>query len=205
MAIDPSTILSVGGSLLKGLFGRKKKNDLDSMLTTAQKWGLSPLAAIGSPAAASYGSPVGSHGTGDVIGDAMERLGNDISNKKQAALDERLREAQIETEEAKAAALRAEATSRTRISSARGTGPKPIPLYVEYIDRDGNILYGPNADLPEFEQMPVPGMIHGTDVFVGGQGAAKGIHPGRYYDGKKTKRVKPVPVVPPSQRRYGPT
>lgn len=168
MAIDPGTLLSVGGKLLGGLFGRKKrKNSVQQIVNDAKAAGIHPLAALGSPAAANYASPVGSSPFGDAVADGMDTLGRSISNRRSNRLDNELRTAQIDTERAKAEALRAEATSRTRISTARGTGSKPIPLWVEYVDRDGNIQWGPNPSIPDLEQMPVPGMIHGTDAIVG--------------------------------------
>lgn len=187
MPIDPNTLLSVGGKLLGGLFGRRKRtNSIQQIVSDAKAAGIHPLAALGSPAASSYGSPVGSSTTGDAIGDAISEFGRSRKQDKLQGKQDRLIEAQIDTEKAKADALRAEARSRTMISSARGTGQKPIPLWVEYVDRDGNVQWGPNPDIPDLEQMPVPGMIHGTDAIVGDE------VPSRIVDGRRVL-VRPRP------------
>ena len=131
-SVTGGDILGLAGSLL----GRKKQRGLGDLIKEGRKYGLHPLAAIGSPAAGSYTSPVGVHSTGDAIGDALEKMGARLNNKKRAEQDERLREAQINTEQAKAEALKAEARSRSIISTARSATRQPMDLWVQARDRD---------------------------------------------------------------------
>lgn len=164
------TAVTLGTGLGKAIAGVRNRNlniqrqdtQIQRLVADARAAGIHPLAALGSPVASSFGTPIGSTGAGDAIGDALSSAG--LLKKQGALLD-----AQISSERAKAAALMAEAQSRTHIQSARRVvtdGGDPIPLWVRYKDRDGNILWGPNPMLPELEQMPVPAMIHGTDVVV---------------------------------------
>lgn len=141
------------GSAIKGIRNRNRQDSqIQRIVADARAAGIHPLAALGSPVSSSYGTPI----AGDSIGDAIGALGGGSLRAKQ----EKLLDAQIRSERAKEEALIAEATSRTRIAGARNTTRGgPIPLYVEYIDRDGNIHYGPNPDLPDIEQFPAPGLI----------------------------------------------
>lgn len=149
----------------------------------ARKAGIHPLVALGANYSSPYGTPI-STSTG--VPEAISGQADATASRKADSQISRLREAQIDTEKAKAAALIAEARSRTAISSARSSSQGgPIPLWVQYQDRDGNILYGPNPNIPDIEQMPVPAMIHGTDVVVGDMPAPpprrsdnRGIRPG---------------------------
>lgn len=154
------------GKALGGVVQAKRARDrqdssIQRLVADARAAGIHPLAALGSPIAGSFGTPM----TGSAVGDAVDGWRASSLDSKQG----KLLDAQIATEEAKRLALLSEATSRTRYQQARQatSSGAPIPLWVQYQDRDGNILWGPNPQIPDFDQMPVPGMIHGTDVFVG--------------------------------------
>lgn len=153
------TVLQTIGGIL-GFGGNSNPNQIKKIVQDARKAGIHPLAALGSPVSASYQGPVGSTFTGDAVGDGMAMQG----------LTRDLLKAQITTEKARAEALIAEARSRTGIAQNRASetgGPKPIPLWVKAVDRDGNEMWVPNPDGPDPEQFLVPGLSHGADVVVG--------------------------------------
>lgn len=155
-------------ALVDRFLGGKKSQGIGDLVRDARSAGIHPLAALGSPISSNYGTPVGSTATGDAVGDAIAAMRRRGPEKEQAALDAELRRAQIRSENAKADALLAEAQSRTTIQQVRNRQTNsPIDLYVQYRDRDGNVLWGPNPDLPDIEQIPVPAAIHGSDVIVG--------------------------------------
>lgn len=94
----------------------------------ARAAGIHPLATMGLPTYESTGRIPSSTATGSVAGDALQAVGAHITRKqaaKRAAEDRQLQrdltKARINTENAKAKALEAEATSRTMIAAgARG-------------------------------------------------------------------------------------
>ena len=99
---------------------------------------------------------MGSTGTGSAVGDSMMR--------KSFELDQELKRATIRREDAHAGALVAEARSRTLHDARQASlsDPNaPIPLWVPYQDRDGNIHYGPNPEIADLEQLPMPAAIQG--------------------------------------------
>lgn len=181
MAIQVAPIVKAVAPILGGLFGRKSqpafsyadKHRIQVLARDARRAGIHPLAALGSPVSSAFGTSANLVRPPSFLGDVAAAASNYFHDRDQQEanrLDNDLRRAQIDTERAKAAALVAEATSRTRASSARTGAPTkggPIPLWVQYVDRDGNVHYGPNPDLPDLEQFPSPALIHGTDAAVG--------------------------------------
>lgn len=156
------------GKGLGGVVGAQRARDrqdtsISRLVADAQRAGIHPLAALGSPVAGAFGTPI----TGSSVGDALESFGRSKLERKQA----QLLDAQIGAERAKERALIAEATSRSRIAGATRVatgGAGPIPLYVKYVDLDGNEMWGPNPDLPSNDQFPAPAFIHGNDAVVTG-------------------------------------
>ncbi len=150
-----AALSALGGVLTNRAGERRQDSSIERIVASAGRAGVHPLAALGSSAAGLYGSPIGASHSGDAVGDRYS------ADKALSAQIELMR-AQMDTEKAKQAALIAEATSRTGISNMRrnGTGGNsPIPLWVQFEDRDGNIHWGPNPDLPDIEQAPMPGVI----------------------------------------------
>lgn len=158
-----ATAIALGqglGGAIKGIRNRNRQDtQIQRIAADARAAGIHPLAALGSPVSSSYGTPV----TGDSVGDAVSSLGSSRSRR----LQDDLVRAQISSEKAKEIALLAEATSRTSIAAARnGATSGPIPLYVDYVDLDGNVMKGPNPNLPDNEQWMSPAWIHMNDRFV---------------------------------------
>lgn len=158
-----ATAIALGqglGGAIKGVRNRNRQDSqIQRIVADARKAGIHPLAALGSPVSSSYGTPV----TGDSVGDAVSSLGSSRSRR----LQDKLLEAQISSERAKEIALLSEAQSRTAITAARnGATSGAIPLYVDYVDLDGNIMKGPNPQLPDNEQWMSPAWIHMNDRVV---------------------------------------
>lgn len=170
-------------SVLGGALGSRSSgpgNNIGRVVRQARAAGIHPLAALGSPAAGNYASPVGQHSSGDVIHDGGNRLARELMQQ------------QIDTEKAKQVSLLSEAQSRTQAAQMRAAsigGREPIPLWVPYVDRQGNIHYGPNPDIADIEQLPMPAAIQTlTGPIVG-----------------RERRPPARPGPPPMTRHTGPT
>jgi len=157
----------------KQAYGREDSR-IQRLVKDARAAGIHPLAALGSPVSSSPVTPIGSTVTGDAIGDFYQRRqAKDQLQlaKENAAADRDLKREMLNQEKLKTSAMIADAQSRTEIMRARQAGTQgPVPLWVKYRDRDGNIHWGPNPDLPDLEQFPSPALIQGvTNPVVGGK------------------------------------
>lgn len=130
------SIISTIGGLAGGLFNNsaaRRQNDairqmnatkIQTTVKDARKAGIHPLAALGSPVAGSWATPVGQPGLGDAVADGARAIG--------ASMDKRydpLTAAALDTERAKArnldastASLLADAQRATRTSALRAAG-----------------------------------------------------------------------------------
>lgn len=203
----------IGGLLTGGLFGggkgktglqvvgnvlgnrsaqRRQDSSVSRVVADARAAGIHPLAALGSPVAANYGTPV-----------ALPGPEYNGVNGRRIALEDRLLDAQIRSEDAKRLALLSEARRNTFEAQSRsGATGGPMPLWVQVADRDGNLLWVPNPDLPDLDQMGVPAVAHGMDPFIGDPDMSSGPPNRRGRRGPP----RPVPQTPPagaSRRRRG--
>lgn len=153
--------LQVVGNVLGNKSAEKRQDTtISRVVADARAAGVHPGYALGGSVAGSYGLPVNSGGpTYDGV------------SGRRVALENRLLEAQISSEEAKRLALLSEARSTSMSSQARaGATGGPMPLWVQVVDRDGNLLWVPNPDLPDLDQMAIPAAAHAATPFVGGDG-----------------------------------
>lgn len=114
------SIISTVGGLLGGMMNRDSAADhnaairqmnatkIQTTVKDARKAGIHPLAALGSPVAGSWATPVGQPGLGDAVADGAASIGKAVDSGGQREL---LR-ASIETERAKARNLDADTASR---------------------------------------------------------------------------------------------
>ena len=134
-----SAVASVGSSLIGGLFGQSAQNKsldwqkkyarnrISYTVADAKKAGIHPLAALGSSAAGTMGSPIpGGSPMGDAIGDAGAAIGAHLSKREARAAESEERAARLDVlrseasrNRASAQAMLADATSRTAIMQAR--------------------------------------------------------------------------------------
>lgn len=150
MAAFPwGALIGAGSSLLGGIFGNKSqqaaldyqkaynKKKIQWLVQDAQKAGIHPLAALGSPVAGSFASPVGSSPLGDSIADAGAALGAGISRAEERQdrreyndLSKELIRARIRATNAEATDMLSKATSRTNIAgitaATRGAMPNQL-------------------------------------------------------------------------------
>lgn len=131
MAFPWAAAATVGGSLISGLFGKSSqdaqndyikkynKNKIQWTVADAKKAGIHPLAALGSSTAGSFAAPIGGSPLGDAVGDGLSAAGASLQKDPEAPLRQDVLRSEAERNRAEAAALLADATSRTTISNAR--------------------------------------------------------------------------------------
>jgi hypothetical protein len=131
-------LFSAGSSLIGGYFANKAQQDaldyqkrlyrnkIQWTVQDANKAGIHPLAALGSPVAGAWATPTGATALGDAIGDAGAAIGQGISSaenraraREQDSLNKDLLRAQIRNVDAATARTLAEAQSRTLIGRVR--------------------------------------------------------------------------------------
>jgi len=100
------------------------RNKIQMTVADAKKAGIHPLAALGSPVAGSWASPVAPY-AGDAIGEGISRIGQSISK----GMPDELTKLQMDAERARIANLNAntavtlsDAESRTALARARRAG-----------------------------------------------------------------------------------
>lgn len=133
-------------STIGGLFGAKMNRDaakdqqaavermnatkVQTTVKDARAAGIHPLAALGSPVAGSWATPVGQPGYGDAVADGAARLGSAIDNRGK----DDLTQATIATERAKARNLDADTAAkladaqRTTLSAAARRGGQSLDV-----------------------------------------------------------------------------
>lgn len=121
------SIISTIGGLAGSILGNKSAEDqneknrqmnatkIRTTVKDARAAGIHPLAALGSPVAGSWATPVGQPGHGDAVADGAARIGAAIDKGGTNALTE----ASIATERAKARNLDADTASK--LAAARAT------------------------------------------------------------------------------------
>lgn len=100
------------------------KTKIQTTVKDARAAGIHPLAALGSPVAGSWASPVAPY-SGDAIGEGLSRIGGAIDKGMGSELEKLQLEAErarIRNLDANTAATLADATSRTTLANARRSG-----------------------------------------------------------------------------------
>lgn len=138
-------LISGAGSLVSGIMGNKaakkqnqqqikainaanasamkrEDNRIQRLVADANKAGIHPLAALGSPVVGSFATPAAAFGgapiTGSAVGDAISAFGNAMPTEGKGLQTELLK-AQIRNVEASTANMLSEAQSRTRVTQAQ--------------------------------------------------------------------------------------
>lgn len=164
-------LIAAGGSLLGGLLGKSSaksarkadkhmmQNKIAWTVADAKRSGISPLAALGSPASGAWTSAQPSNAMGDAVAQGANQLAQAASGKKSNALQDSLLTAQIRRTNAETSNLIADATSRSNIARLRRhatSGPSgdisdhttPTPLRRRYVGPHGSsdLAVGPEWD-----------------------------------------------------------
>ncbi|RWM79350.1 MAG: hypothetical protein E5X86_12615 [Mesorhizobium sp.] len=215
-------IITAGASLLGSLFGGGDETttsqiNYKDMVKDAEAAGFNPLTAIRNGGSAGYTQT--SHpglSSGAFIADAIGKIGNVIAShdpmaEQTAKLEYQIRQETLRNLQADTAArLRASiggvpvSAGATVVRQAGGLSPKPAPipdLYTPWRDNSveggGRVIYLPNADLPEGEQMLVP-----TLGIVGNEAVQAGRYLG--FGGPPVTPAKPRPAGANAGRSWRP-
>lgn len=166
------------GSLVGGFLSRKTAKEdrirqdtqLTRLVADAKNAGISPLAALGSGMAGSYGTPVGGGNTGAYLGDAIAEGMEALKPSKASRLEEENQKLQNDLVRAQIDAIRSDmvqdARSRSLIPRAHkvaevGTKANPLDLYVWANDpRTGKQGWLINPALSDSEQAVVAAGWH---------------------------------------------
>lgn len=187
-----SGLFSGGLGLLGGLFGSKQEDrrrheeyarqdtQLQRLVKDAEAAGLSPLAALGSSAAGSFATPVGSSNTGNWLSDSMSQIGGGISEAmakrspeakltlKNKALQNDLLQAQIDAINSDTVReARGARASEARINE--NVAKQEVPhAYIRVFDnRTGKYTWLPNPDLA-MEPGEMATMLGAAEAYAGG-------------------------------------
>lgn len=119
----------------------RQDTSIQRLVKDAQAANISPLAALGSSAAGSNATPVGSSNTGNYIGDAISSAGQAFSNRgakklqlENASLQNELLQAQIDSINSQTVAT---ATSRTRIPTEAQHNSRVMQEFISVDRGDG--------------------------------------------------------------------
>lgn len=163
---------------------------LSNLVTDAKAAGFNPLTVLRNGGGAGYNAaasfpplsrtaPVREATMGPDIGGALQNVGDFLVNfdplaDEKKELEGRLVEAQIRNLDASTGAFRSQsfkvpsATAGEFKRKPMGTGAGPngevLPMYVQWRDRNGNLVETPNPDLPESEQFLVPPLATGENA-----------------------------------------
>ena len=142
----------------------REDNFLQRRVADGRQAGIHPLAAIGAASPIPQSANLVTDTSGDTFADGVQRFGEHVARNAQRKADQKSRDladqllaARIDTEGAKAAALLAEAQSRTAIKDSKQKDS--IPLYVQYVGENGETFMGPNPKIADVEQFAVPPML----------------------------------------------
>lgn len=184
------------------------------MARNAEKAGFNPLTAIRNGGSAGFTTTV-SHpalSSGAFIADAIGGIGRAISSydpmaEATAKLETQIRQATLENLQADTAARLRASVGGVPVSTGGTVKPKPIPdLFVPYRDNSvegaGRIIYLPNSDIPELDQMAVPpfGTV-ANDLARGGRAVGIGGPPVSTGPGGSSN---PPRVLPPLAMPFDP-
>lgn len=211
MAAWLGPLIGAAGSLLGGLFGNKEQKttstiDYDALRRNAEKAGFNPLTALRAGGGAGFTTTTHpALSSASFIADAFNGIGNAVSAIDPMRDATAKLEYQIQQETLKS--LQRENALRTRASlggvpvatGARNKTTATIPtLYSPWLNNgpggNNEVIYLPNADLPEMEQMPIPALGVGGNYAT--NGARKAVADSHF---------KVTPLVPRTGRdRFGP-
>lgn len=135
--------------------GHLNTHKIRMTVNDARKAGIHPLAALGSPVAGSWASPVANTALGDAVGEGAARLGSAIDRgtvNELQRLQMDTERARIRNLDANTAATLADAQSRTAIASARRSGQSLDTRDVATTTDPRSVMLGADPSWPDAQK-----------------------------------------------------